>query len=115
MARRPPRVMTDRDLEEWWPDLGTVVIELRRNGQASVADLLVDAVGAGVTSTEVLGAVGLILRRNIGSRAALSDVAKRAWDAVISDVHRAWPGYLLRYWLARLTHLFGSTNFKAVS
>lgn len=95
--------MKDAELKAWWPDLGTVVAELRRSGQPAVADLLVDAVRAGATSTEILGGVGLVLRDHRALRSQLSKSAVSAWDAVLADVYRAYPGSRLSHWLARLT------------
>lgn len=91
--------MTDAELREWWPDLGNLVIELRSAGSAAVADELVDAVRGGATSTEILGQVGLVLRKNRRLRATLSPPTVRAWNAVLKDVFRAFPGARLRYWL----------------
>ena len=94
--------MTDAELQTWWPDLGTVVAELRRNDQIAVADLLVDAVRAGSTSSEILGGVGVVLRDHRALRYRLSRHAARAWDAVIADVYRAYPLSRLAQWIARL-------------
>ena len=77
--------MTDAELQTWWPDLATVVAELRRIGQPAVADLLVDAVRAGATSSEILGGVGAVLRSHRALRSRLSDSAATAWDCVISS------------------------------
>jgi len=68
-----------------------------------VADLLVDAVRAGATSTEILGGVGVVLREHRALRSGLSDSAASAWDAVMADVHRAFPGSSLADWIARLS------------
>lgn len=95
--------MTDAELKTWWPDLGTVVAELRRNDHPAVADLLVDAVLAGATSTEILGGVGLVLRDHHALHSQLSDSAASAWDAVLADVYRAYPGSRLAHWFALLT------------
>lgn len=94
--------MTDAELQEWWPDLGIVVGELRRKGQVDVADMLVDAVCGGVTSSEILGNVGIVLRKHRAARSQLSDSAVAGWDAVIADVNRAYPGRRLAEWFARL-------------
>lgn len=95
--------MTDAELQAWWPDLGTVVAELRRTDQPAVADLLIDAVRAGATSSEILGGVGVVLRDHRALRSQLSDSAASAWDAVLADVYRAFPGSRLAHWFARLT------------
>lgn len=94
--------MTDRELQEWWPDLGTVVADLRRIKQDSVAEQLLDAVRGGATSGEILGEVGVVLRNHLPLRAALSDLAQRAWDDAMKDVHRAFPGSRFADWLARM-------------
>ena len=94
--------MTDAELQTWWPDLGTVVAELRRIDRAAEADLLVDAVRAGATSGEILGGVGVVLRDHGALRSQLSDSAASAWDAVMADVHGAFPGSSLAEWFARI-------------
>jgi len=94
--------MTDKELQAWWPDLGLVVIELRRNQQVAIADTLIDAINAGCCSSEVLGGVGAVLHRNSGLRSQLSNPAVAAWRAVMSDVYRAFPGLRLRHWFMRL-------------
>jgi hypothetical protein len=94
--------VTDAQLREWWPDLGAVVAALREAGRADVADRLVDAVRGGATSTEILGRVGLVLRDERPLRSKVGDPARRAWDAVMADVSRAFPGFWLGHWLNRL-------------
>ena len=94
--------MTDAELRTWWPDLATVVAELRRTDQPAVADLLVDAVRAGATSGEILDGIGVVLRDHRTLRSQLSDSAASAWDAVMADVSRAFPGARLAQWFARL-------------
>ena len=89
----------DSELDRWWPDLGTVAAELRRAGQPAAADALVDAVRAGATSSEILGAVGKVLREHRALRSKLSDAAARAWDAVMADVEKAFPGAKPLQWL----------------
>ena len=83
--------MTDAELQSWWPDLATVVAELRRTDRPAVADLLVDAVRA------------VVLRNHCALRSQLGDSAVRAWDAVLAEVFRAFPGSRLAHWFARLT------------
>ncbi len=95
--------MTDAELQAWWPDLGTVVAALRCTDRAAVADLLVDAVRAGATSGEILGGIGVVLRDHRALRSQLSDSAASAWDAVMADVDRAFPGSGLAQWFARRT------------
>lgn len=94
--------MADAELQTWWPDLGIVVTELRRIERAGVADALADAVRAGATSGEILDGIGVVLRDHGALRSQLSDSAAKAWDAVMADVHRAYPGARLGHWLARL-------------
>lgn len=94
--------MTDAELQTWWPDLATVVAELRRTGHPDVADLLVATVGAAATSGEILDGIGVLLREHRALRTGLSDPAASAWDAVLADVRRAYPGASLGHWIARL-------------
>ena len=93
--------MTDDELQRWWPDLAAVVAELRRAGKQSAADALLDAVGAGSTSSEILGGVGAILRAQIGFRSGLSVQVARAWDTVMADVDRAFPPAKPMQWIGR--------------
>ena len=95
--------MTDSELSKWWPDLGIVVAELRRSGQPAVADLLVDAVRAGATSSEILGGVGAVLHDHRALRSRLGRPVAGARGAVMGDVHRAFPALRLTHWLARMT------------
>jgi hypothetical protein len=98
--------VTDAELQAWWPDLGTVVTELRRIDRPIVADLLLEAVRAGATSGEILDGVGVVLRNHHALGSQLSHCAASAWDAVMADVHRAYPGSRLTQWIARLTGRF---------
>ena len=82
--------MTDAELRAWWPDLGTVVAELRRADQPAVAESLVDAVRAGATCGEILDCVGVLLREHRALRRRLGDSGATAWDAVAADVYRAY-------------------------
>lgn len=95
--------MTDAELQAWSPALGTVVAELRGAGHPAVADRLVDAVRAGATSGEILDGIGVVLREHRALRSRLGESGASAWDAVMADVHRAFPGSSLGHWLARLT------------
>lgn len=79
-----------------------VAAELRRIDRAAVADAVIDAERGGATSTETLCRLGDVLRRHRGLRRELSEPGRRAWDAVMADVHRAFPGSALWDWLARL-------------
>jgi hypothetical protein len=68
-----------------------------------VADLLVGAVRAGGTSGEILGGIGIVLRTHRALRAQLNESTASAWDAVMADVDRAFPGSRLAQWLAWFT------------
>ncbi len=94
--------MTDEKLHAWWPDLGTLVAELRRAGLPEVADRLVDAARAGSTSGEILCDVGVVLRDHRALRARLGAAGTGAWDAVMADVNRVYPGTRWSRWLTRL-------------
>lgn len=94
--------MTDTELQAWWPDLGRVVIELRRTQQTDIADTLIDTVSAGCSSSEILGGVGAVLHRNRARQSRLSNSAVAAWRAVMSDVYRAFPDLKLRHWFMKL-------------
>lgn len=94
--------MTDAELLSWWPDLGQVVIELRRLNHPAEADRLLDAVAAGATSTEILGSVGLILLRSGNLRSELTRQNKTSWDRVMADINHAYPpNFRFNRWLAR--------------
>lgn len=98
--------MTDIELQTWWPDLGTVVAELRRVNQPAVADLLVDAVRAGATSGEIIDGVAVVLRDHHELRCRLNALGMAAWDAVMADAHRAYPGSRFSHWMARIINRF---------
>ncbi len=85
-----------------WPALAIVIADARRDGLDAVADALVKAVTAGSTSGEILGGVGQVLRIHRGVRARLLPSAQVEWDAVLAEVHRAYPGSAVRDWLAGL-------------
>lgn len=93
----------DTELDRWWPDLGTVVAELRRANQTAAADSLVDAVRAATTSGEILGGVGAVLRERRAFRSQLSESAAKSWDAVMADVDKAFPGAKPVQWLGPKT------------
>jgi hypothetical protein len=93
----------DAELQKWWPDFGTVVAELRRIERSDVADLLVDAVRSGATSSEILGNIGIVLRDHRALYSQISDSAAAAWDAVMADVNRPYPAGRLSHWFTRLT------------
>lgn len=94
--------MKDAELQRWWPDLGTVVAELRRIERSDVADRLLDAVRGGATSSEILGYVGILLREQRTLYSQISESAALAWDAVMANVNRAYPVGRLMHWLTRL-------------
>ena len=98
--------MTDADLQEWWPAFGTVVRELRRIDRPAVADTLVDALRAGGSSSEILGGIGVVLRDHRALRSRLGKSGAKAWDSVMDDVYRAFPGLRLAHWFASLTRPF---------
>jgi hypothetical protein len=93
----------DAELQRWWPDLGTVVAELRRIDRSDVADLLLDAVRAGATSSEIIGGIGIVLRDHRALYTQISRPAAAAWDAVMADVNRAYPVGRLSHWFTRIT------------
>ena len=93
--------MTDAELQTWWPELGIVVRELRRAGHASLAQALLDAVRRGSMGSEILGDVGLVLRRHRAVRGQLGKAGKGAWDAVMADVNRHSHLARLVEWLRR--------------
>jgi len=84
--------MTQVELQAWWPEMAVVVLDLQRIGQPVVADLLIDAVSAAATSGEILCGVGVVLRDHRALRSQVDAVAAIAWDAVMADVDRAYPG-----------------------
>lgn len=104
--------MTDAEVQTWWPDLGVVLTELRRIDRSASADLLVDAVRSGATSGEILGSIGAVLRDHRELRSRLSDSAAHAWDSVMADVQRAFPGSRLTQHLARLGRRINSPRAR---
>jgi hypothetical protein len=94
--------MTDAELLSWWPDLGHVVMELRRLNHRDVADRLLDAVAAGATSSEILGSVGLVLLRSGNLRSELTRRNRTSWDRVMADINHAYPpNFRFNHWLAQ--------------
>ena len=93
--------MTDEDLQSSWPDLGAVVIELRRV-DASLADRLVNAVQYASTSGEIYSTVGNALYENRVLRKKLSPSGVRAWQRVMADVGRAFGRPPFLEWVASL-------------
>jgi len=94
--------MTDDELQNCWPELGTVVKELRRVSRSDVADKLIEAFLAGSSSSEIVGGIGLILRDHRDLRPQLSDAAISAWDAVMDNVARILRESKFAQWLERL-------------
>jgi len=94
--------MTDDELQDCWPELGTVVKELRCISRPDVADKLVEAFLAGTSSSEVVGIIGLILRDHRDLRPQLSDTALTAWDAIMDNVARILRESKFAQWLDRL-------------
>jgi len=50
--------------------------------------------------------LGRLLRTNRALRAKLLPAAQVQWDAVLADVHRAYPGSQVWDWLAALVAKF---------
>lgn len=94
--------MTNEPPPAYWPQFDVLVAELRCCDQSALADLLVDAVRAGATSGEILDGVGCALREGQASRSHLNAAGQSAWDAVLADVRRAYPGSKFGHWLGRL-------------
>lgn len=84
------------------PELQTLARALCRAGRPEVATQLEDAELGGATGSEILGRIGEVLREHARLRAALDAEGQRAWDALTDAVERAWPGFRLRSWFARL-------------
>lgn len=91
--------MTDEDLQSSWPDLGAVVIELRRV-EPSLADRLVNAVQFASTSGEIYSAVGNALYEKRALRKKLSPSGVEAWQRVMAAAGRAFGRPPFREWLA---------------
>jgi|RhiMetdeSRZDD1v2_1073273.scaffolds.fasta_scaffold306729_2 hypothetical protein len=95
--------MTDVELAATWPNLGTLVSELRRLERAELADRLVDSVQYASTSGEIYSDVGNALTEYRAVRRSLSGAASAAWEGVMEDIERAYgmPGvmrWLMRMW-----------------
>jgi hypothetical protein len=87
-------------------ELERVMEELRRLGEAAVADELDVAERGGATGTEVLCRVGSVLDGHRPLRSRLSESGRRAWDSVMSEVHRAFPGWQFTSWWGRMSRAF---------
>jgi len=81
--------------------------ELRRVGQPAAAEELDAAERGGATSTEILHRIGLVLWEHRALRRGLGDTGVAAWDALMAEVHRAFPGSRLAWWVARLFSAIG--------
>lgn len=95
--------MSDVELQKRWPELGTVVADLRRIGQHAAADMLVDAASAKPGFTDIVGSVGIVLRNHSALRVQLSGNAVNAWDVIMTDISRAFNRSRFAQWLASLT------------
>ena len=89
-----------------WPALAGVIADVRRVGADSVAHTLEHVVTMGSTSGEILASLGQVLRIHQTLRAQLLPLAQAQWDAVLAEVHSAYPGSSLRDWLAALAAKF---------
>ena len=85
-----------------WPALDAVIADARRVGADAVADALVQAVTTDSTSGEILASLGQLMRDHRALRAQLQPAVQTQWDAVLADVHRAYPGSRFWDWLAAL-------------
>ena len=94
--------MTDEELHSSWPDLGRVVIELRRLQHAALADRLVNAVQYSSTSGEIHSGVGNALHEHRALRKQLSAPGVRAWKSVMAEVRRAFGRPPFLEWIAGL-------------
>ena len=102
--------LSDAELQKWWPEFGSLVMELRRVGRSNVADLLVGAVQGLGSSSEILGGIGVVLRDYRPLRSLLDKDAKNAWDAVMADVYRAFPTLRFSHWVYWLKRFFIRTG-----
>ena len=82
-------------------DAGVLIAELRRIGEAALADEL-DRAQYGSTSGEILGGIGAALLGRAEVRRRLGAEGGRAWDNLRAEVDRAYPGWSFRSRLARL-------------
>jgi hypothetical protein len=90
-------MIDDAARRAWWPDLYAVCVELRALGRHDVADALDRAVHGSSTSGELLGNLGMVLRRQDVQRSRLSREGRNAWDAIMHDVNRDAPLRRLTY------------------
>jgi hypothetical protein len=94
--------MTDAELEATWPNLGTLVSELRRHERAELADRLVNSVQYASTSGEIYSDVGNALTEYRAVRRSLSSAASAAWESVMEDIERAYGMPRFFRWLFRM-------------
>ena len=79
--------MTDEELQLSWPDLGALVLEVRRI-DSQLADRLVNAVQYSSTSGEIYSGVGSALEESRALRKKLSPSGVQAWRRVMTNVDR---------------------------
>jgi hypothetical protein len=84
-----------------WPELDTLVTELRERDCVQLADKLVDAVSYASTSGEIYNNVGATLLAHRAQRKVLSAGGAAAWDKVLDHVDRLYGPARLGDWLAR--------------
>ena len=71
-----------------------MVAALRRIGRDDVADRLQSAASmVATTSSELLGEIGVVLAENQALRSQLGAEGIQAWDSVMAQVRRAFPGF----------------------
>ena len=84
-----------------WPDLDTVVSELRHRDCAPLADKLVDAASCGSTSGEIYNNLGATLYQHRAQRKLLRAAGAAAWDRVLDHIDRLYGPARLGDWLVR--------------
>ena len=89
-----------------WPALAEIIADARGVGADAVADALMQAVTTGSTSGEILAGLGQVLRTHQALRAQLRPTSQAQWDAVLAEVHIAYPGSGLRDWLSAFAAKF---------
>jgi len=77
------------------PDADVLIAELRRAGEAALADLI-DKAQYGSTGSEILGDIGAALFRHREVKAKLGPEGKQAWNNLRAEVDRAYPGWSFR-------------------
>ena len=94
--------MTEDEHRAWWPELYAVTAALRALGRHDIADDLDRSVAGSATSGELLGNVGLVLRRQDVQRSRLGPEGRGAWDRIMRDVNRDSPLRALAYRMRRI-------------